>query len=194
VATSATVLLAVASACTKSPTAPPPGLHRAQLLALASNDSVAPITPVFFTFHNNQVVNPSLLDSDSAGTVYATFHFISQSIRSRNDSILADTSTVTVQVDVLTGQFGFVIGPPNLFFNTAGSPTVDLSYTKSADFSVFDSSSRYASPTDFEQALELWYEYGADQWRPTRNSAHSAPHVISAALEQPGTYLVAARK
>ena len=164
------------------------------MLALASNDSVAPFSPVFFTFHNNQVVNPGITDSDSAGTVYATFHFISQSIRSRNDTILADTSTVTVRVDVTPGEFGFLIGPSTLFFNTAGSPTVDLSYTKSADFSVFDSSARYATPSDFDQALELWYEYGADQWRPTRNSAHSGPSLISAALDQPGTYIIAARK
>lgn len=149
---------------------------------------------MLFTFQNNRVVNDTVYDSDSAATPYATFHFISQSIRSRNDTILADTSTVTVRVDVTPGEFGFVIGPATLFFNTAGSPTVDISYTKSADFSVFDSSSRYATPADFAQALQLWYQYGPDQWRPTRNSAHAGPNLISAALDQPGTYLLAARK
>jgi hypothetical protein len=139
-------------------------------------------------------VNFAVLESDSAATTLATFFFSYQSIVSRNDSILADTSTVSFRVDGAPGAFGFTAGPATLFFNTAGSPTVDVSYTRYANFTVFDSSARYATQGDFEQALQLWYEYAPDQWRPTRNSTHSAPNVISAALDQPGTYILAARK
>lgn len=186
-------LLAVAAACSQSPTGPGPGLHRNQLLALARDDS-GPFSPVIFSFHNNQTVNFPVLESDSAATILATLHFSFQSIVSRNDSILADTSTVAVSFAALPGEFGFTVGPSTLFFNTAGSPTVDISYTRYANFTVFDSSSRYATAQAFEQALELWYEYGADEWQPTRNSTHSGASVVSSALEQPGAYILAARK
>ena len=135
-----------------------------------------------------------MTESDSAATTLATFHFIGQSIVSRNDTILADTSTVSFRVDAAPGEFGFTAGPSGLFFNTAGSPTVDISYTRYANFAVFDSTARYATQGDFAQALELWYEYGVDLWRPTRNSAHSGSNLVSAALEQPGNYLLAAPK
>ncbi len=135
-----------------------------------------------------------MLESDSVATTLATFYFSYQSIVSRNDSVLADTSTVSFLVDAVRETFGVIAGPATLYFNTAGSPTVDISYTRYANFTVFDSSARYATQGAFEQALELWYQYAPDLWRPTRNSAHSAPNVISAALEQPGTYILAARK
>lgn len=168
-------------------------MHRTGLLALARSDSAEPNTPATFTFHNNQIVNFIVVNSDSASTVLATFHFTPQSIAYRNDTLLADTSTVSVQVTVTPGVFGFTVGPANLFFNTTNSPTVDVSYVRYADFSVTDSSSKYPTPQSFAQALALWFEFGSDLWR-AQNSGSGGPSVVASALSQPGLYLLAAPK
>jgi hypothetical protein len=169
------------------------GVHRAALIALVRLDSAEPFTPVTFTFHNNQIVNFTVVNSDSASTTFATFHFTPQSVAYRNDTLLADTSTVSVQVTVTPGVFGFTVGPTNLFFNTTNSPTVDVSYVRYADLNATGWSVKYSSAPAYTQALGLWFEFGSDQWR-AQNSGSGGLSVLSSALAQPGLYLLAAPK
>ena len=144
-------------------------------------------------FQNNQTLAIPWVNSDSAQTTYAVFHVYPQSVRSRNDTILADTSTVTLNVTATPGVFGFTIENPTVIFNIAGPPTLDLSYAQYADFSVIDSApSKYPDPAAFAQALQIYYEYGPDQWRAL-NTGNSA-NLASSALPQPGVYLLAAPK
>ena len=169
------------------------GVHRAALIALVRNDSAEPFTPVTFTFHNNQIANFTVVNSDSATTTFAIFHFTPQSVPYRNDTLLADTSTVSVQVTVTPGVFGFTIGPANLAFNTTNSPTVDIAYTRYADLTATDWSVKYSSTAAYTQALALWFEFGSDQWR-AQTGGSGGPNVLSSALSQPGLYLLAAPK
>lgn len=144
-------------------------------------------------FRNNQTVSITWVNTDSSLSTYAVFHFIPQSIRARNDTLLADTSTVTLNVTATPGVFGFTLSPATVVFNIAAPPTIDISYAQFADFSVADSSpSKYPTPAAFAQALTLYYESGPDQWRPL--STGNASNVASSILLQPGVYLLAAPK
>lgn len=184
-------LLLGLAACHNS-AAPLNVIHRKDLLALARSDSADPIDQTL-VFQNNKAVSISWLNNDTLGSTFATFHFYLQSVRSRNDTILADTSTVTLNASATPGVFGFTLLPTSIVFNIAGSPTIDLSYVRYADFSVIDSApSKYPNPAAFAQALALYYEYGPDQWRALNTGNLSS--VASSALSQPGTYLLAAPK
>jgi hypothetical protein len=187
-----TSALVLSLAACHSSTGPIHFIHRADLLALARSDSADPIDRSLF-FHNDKTVSFTWTNSDSVQTTFSVFHFFAQSVRSRNDTILADTSTVTLTVSATPGVFGFTVLPTTVVFNIAGSPTIDVSYARYADFSVIDSaSSKYPTPAAFAQALTLYYEYGPDQWRAL-NTGNLAG-VASSALSQPGTYLLAAPK
>lgn len=184
-------LLLSLAACHSS-TAPLTVIHRKDLLALARSDSADPIDRTL-VFQNNKTVSISWLNSDSAQTTFAIFHFSLQSIVSRNDTVLADTSTVTLNASATPGVFGFTLLPATVVFNIAGSPTIDISYAQYADFSVIDSApSKYPNPTAFAQALKVYYEYAPDQWKAM--STGNASSLASSALSQPGTYLLAAPK
>ncbi len=188
----ASAALLVAGAC-KGDQTMPLGLHRAQLLALARSAAAEP-PPAAFSFPNNRLTTFSIRHTDTTHTLYAQFTFTPLSVVSRNDTILADTSTVSISVSITPGLYDLNVAPSTLGFNIAGGPTVTLSYGIYGDLSVFDSSAKYPSAAAFEQALELWREVAPDSWVPTRNSAHTGPSTISSALESPGTYLVAAPK
>ena len=97
-------------------------IHRKDLLALARSDSADPIDRSL-VFQNNKTVSLPWLNSDSIQSTFAIFHFYLQSVRSRNDTILADTSTVSSTVSATPGVFGFTLLPTTVIFNIAGSPT-----------------------------------------------------------------------
>ncbi|HWZ28138.1 MAG TPA: hypothetical protein VNX15_06245 [Gemmatimonadales bacterium] len=184
-------MLLFLAACHSS-TGPGGGLHRADLLALARSDSADPIDQAL-VFRNNQTVSITWVNSDSSQSTYAVFHVIPQSVRARNDTLLADTSTVTLTVSATPGVFGFTLTPATVVFNIAGPPGVDISYAQYADFSVIDSSpSKYPNPAAFAQALKLYYEYAPDQWRALNTG--NASNVAASTLSQPGVYLLAAPK
>ena len=185
-------MLLLLAAC-HSGTGPDTAIHRSNLLALARSDSADPFD-FSMTFHNNVVKTFTWTYSDSAGTTFVVFHFSPQSVVSRNDTLLADTSTVTVSVSATPGVYGFTVTPANMFFNSAGSPTVDVWFTRYADFSVADSaSSKYPNPQAFAQALKLWCQNGSDRWKAL-NTGVGADSVASSALAQPGLYLLAVPK
>ena len=184
------ILLGLA-ACHSS-TGPAPAIHRSDLLALARSDSADPIDRSL-VFQNNKITSITWVNNDSAQTTFAIFHFFNQSVVSRNDTLLADTSTVTLNVSATPGVFGFTVSPTTVIFNIAGPPTIDVSYAQYADFSVIDSApSKYPNPAAFAQALKLYYESGPDQWKALNTG--NASSLATAPLSQPGVYLLAAPK
>jgi len=134
------------------------------------------------------------MHTDSVGTVLATFTFTPGSIVSRNDTLLADTSTIAVSVSIAPGGYEFTVGPASLFFNQQSEPVVSVSYSRYGDASVYTMSPRYASAGEFLQALGLWHERTPDRWVLGRNSTHIGPEVVTSALEGPGRLLLAAPK
>jgi hypothetical protein len=181
------------AACAKDPTGGVPlGTPRSGLLALAHFDSFPPPSPVSVNLTVNTLKQVTIQHSDSLGTAFLSFTFTPHSVVFRHDSTLADTSTVTVTVTIAPGGYEFTFGPAYLGFNLSSKPTVTVSYTRYANPAVFDSSSRYASAGAFEQALGLWFERLPDRWFEEGN-AHTG-QTVSAALEAPGRYLLAAPK
>jgi hypothetical protein len=191
-------LLAAASAATLAAcggdgSGPTIGIARADLLALARVDSAEP-SPATFVFKNNQVRSFQIVHSDSVGTLFARFMFTPGSIVSRNDTLLADSSTIFVTVAVTSGSYELTVGPVGLVFNQSIEPVVTVTYERYGDPSVYTSSPRYASATEFIQALGLWHERAFDRWVLGRNSTHIGPDSVITALEGPGRLLLAAPK
>ena len=147
-----------------------------------------------FPVKNNLTVTYTWRHTDSAQTTFATFQFLPKSIALSNGLFVCDTCTVFVAVSWSPVAYGFTIGPPTLVFATANSPVVTVSYGAYGDLSVYDSSTTYATPTAFSQALGLWFERTPDGWIAGRNSTHTGPTAVTSALEGTGTYLLAAPK
>jgi hypothetical protein len=191
-------LLAAASAatlaaCGSDGSGPGIGVARADLIALARVDSAEP-SPATFVFKNNQLRTFHVTHTDSVGTVFATFTFTAGSIVSRNDTLLADTSTIFVSVSIAPGGYELTVGPASLVFNQSVEPIVSASYGRYGDPSVYTMSARYASEGEFIQALGLWHERTPDRWVLGRNSTHIGPDTVTSALEGPGRLLLAAPK
>lgn len=168
-------------------------MSRAALLALG-RDTAAEPGGTLCTFKNNVLSHCQITHSDSVHTVFAQFTFFPHSVVSRNDTLLADTSTVVLTLTVSPGLYEFTIDPPALVFNETNEPTVDVSFGTYGDPSVYTQSPKYASAAAFIQALGLWHERTADHWFLGRNSALTGPATVSSAIEGPGAYLLAAPK
>lgn len=184
------------AACTSSSTGPAPGVARSTLLVLPMTAAGTAVTPLdqLITFQNNSLADLKVTFNDGGHTLFADFTFPPHSVPFRNDTTLADTSTISVTVSVNPGTFEFTVGPPSLGFNTAGGPTVSVSYAAYDSLDVFSQSSRYANSSAYSQALALWFEKTADHWIEGRNSGHSGVDTVSSGLDAPGHYFLAAPK
>jgi hypothetical protein len=126
--------------------------------------------------------------------VFADFTLFPHSIVSRNDTLLADTSTIVLTLTVSPGSYEFTIAPAGLVFNETNEPIAQVSFGTFGDPSVYTQSPKYASAPAFIQALGLWHQRTPDHWFLGRNSALTGPATVSSAIEGPGTYLLAAPK
>jgi hypothetical protein len=173
----------------------PGGTPRTALLALARVDSTfAPAATSVFPVKNNVLGTFLIRHRDPAQTLFAEFTFPARSITHVNGLLVCDTCTVLVSVALTPGTYGFTVSPSTLIFRLSSTPTVRLTYGQYGDLSVFDSSARYATAAEFDQALELWYERETDAWVASRNSTHPAAMTIRSAVDQPGAHLIAALK
>ncbi len=162
------------------------------LLVLPRVDSIYAPSAAQFDYHNNLLKTFSIRHPDVSNTLFATYSFAPHSIVSVNNVLLADTSTVTVTVILTPDVYGFTVSPASMIFNSAGEPTVTVTYGTYGDFSVYSQSPNYASGAAYEQALELWRELSPDHWVLGRNSGHAGVGTVASALESPGRYVIAA--
>lgn len=164
------------------------------MLGLAQADTFAPATRTYYV-QNNLTTHVQVVHSDPSSTVFADLTFTPFSIFSLDGHGVCDTCTVGVTVTVQPGTYFFSVGPSGIRFDAANQPTMAISYAKYGDLSVFDSSARYADTTAFKTALELWHERHVGAWYLTSGSGPGpGTSQVSAALEGPGNYLVAALK
>jgi hypothetical protein len=141
---------------------------------------------------NDRLETFRIFHSDSMGTLFAEFRFTPHSIVRAGGVTVCDTCTVLVTVTPLAGRYGIAVGPPTLVFSATGSPTVTFSYGVYGDLSVHDSSARYATAAEYSAALAIWYERSPGRWEEERNSAHQSATVVSSALDEPVSHVVAA--
>lgn len=185
----------LAAACGGDGGSGPGGTSRTALLALARVDSTfAPAATSVFPVKNDVLGTFLIRHRDPAQTLFAEFTFPPFSITHVNGLLVCDTCTVPVTITLTSGVYGFTVSPSTLVFRLSSTPTVRLTYGQYGDLSVFDSSARYATEAEFEQALELWFERETDAWVASRNSTHPAAMTIRSAVDQPGAHLVAALK
>jgi hypothetical protein len=182
-----------AIACGGNGTGPSQGVPRAALLAIGRDTAAAP-AGTLCSFKNNLLSHCEITHSDSVHTVFAELTFFPHSVVSRNDTLLADTSTIVLILTVAPGSYEFTINPAGLVFSQSNEPIVDVSFGPYGDPSVYTQSPKYASASAFIQALGLWHERTSDHWFLGRNSTLTGPSTISSAIEGPGTYLLAAPK
>lgn len=178
----------------------PPGgpttTPRSALLALARVDTPAP-APVDtqIAVRRDQAQTVDIVHPDAGTTLFAQITFPPNSILfHRVGQPVCDTCTVNVTITTTPGVYGFSITPSTLIFNLAGTPTVTFEYGTYGDLSIYDSSSRYPTPADYQAALELWYEPNPGQWRRSRTSLPGSATTVSAGLDIAGAYLIAAIK
>lgn len=184
---------ALVIACGGNSTGPSQGVSRAALLAIG-RDTAAEPSGTLCTFKNNLLSHCEITHTDSVHTVFVEFTFFPHSVVSRNDTLLADTSTITLTLTVTPGAYEFTIAPARLVFNETNEPIADVSFGTYGDPSVYTQSAKYGSATAFIQALGLWHERTPDHWFEGRNSSLTGPSTVSGAIEGPGTYLLAAPK
>jgi len=181
-------------ACSGGGATGPGGTPRTALLALAQADTFSPAAATFHV-QNNLTTHVQLVHTDPSGSVFADFTFTPLSLLSLNGQFVCDTCTVDVTVAVQPGLYFFTVGPAGLRFDAANQPTMVVSYGTYGDLSVFDSSARYPDPAAFQAALELWHERHPGAWYLASGSGPGpGTSQVSAALEGPGNYLVAALK
>jgi len=195
VTTAAAIAVAMLAAACGTGTGPAErGVPLSALLVLPRVDSIFAPSPGQFDYHNNLLKTFSIRHPDASNTLFAAYSFAPHSIVSVNNVILADTSTVFVTVTLTPDVYGFTVSPTGMIFNSAGAPTVTVTYGKYGDFSVYSQSPNYTSAAAYEQALGLWRELSPDHWVPGRNSGHAGADTVASALESPGRYVIAAPK
>lgn len=168
---------------------------RTELLALARADAAAPApTVTAIPVRYNQTRTARIEHPDAATTLFVELYFPPQSILHVNGQPVCDTCTVTVTVTATSGVYGFTLSPASLIFNASSTPTVTFGYGAYGDLSVHDSSTRYATPQAFDQALAVWYEAAPNAWRRGRNSTRTGPGTVVSGIEAPGAHLLAAPK
>ncbi|MGH7675052.1 MAG: hypothetical protein ACREMV_07250 [Gemmatimonadales bacterium] len=173
----------------------PGGTPRADLLALARVDSTfAPPPTSVFSVKSNVLRTFEIRHRDPATTLFAVLTFPPRSIAQANGLLVCDTCTVLVSVTLTSGVYGFTVSPSTLVFRSSSTPTIRVSYGQYGDLSVYDSSARYGTESEFEQALELWFERDPGEWTASRNSSHPASMTLQSAIDAPGPHVVAALK
>jgi hypothetical protein len=186
--------VALAVACSGGGTGPGGGgVPRSGLLALGRSAAAEP-NPATCSFKNNVLSTCQITHSDSVHTLFATISFSPHSIVSRNDTLLCDTCTIFITLTTTPGSYELTLGPATLVFNASAEPVATVSFGTYGDASVYTQSPRYASASEFVQALALWFERSPDRWVIGRNSAFTGPTTITSAVEGPGAMLLAAPK
>lgn len=141
---------------------------------------------------NAQATTIILRHSDQALTPYAEIDLPAGSMSSLNGTRLFDTSHVQITVTPRTDGYGVTISPSGLEFTLSVVPTVTFFFARYADPSVAANDPTYADAAAYLAALDVWSEVSIDRWHVANGSGSVGVDEISAAVDGPGTYLLAA--
>lgn len=185
-------MLAAAAACGGGTGGGPSGVARADLLALGRDTASPPPTVTVRTLSNKTLNTVRIEHADS--TLFLELQFPPHTVLHANGAAVCDSCLYTVSISVSPGEYAFTISPSDLVFRLSSTPVVTVQYGTYGDLSVYSQSSRYASPSDFDQALALWFQRSPGAWVEERNSTHAGPGVITSGIDAPGAHLIAALK
>jgi hypothetical protein len=163
-----------------------------ELLILAMQaDAPVPVSTSFWVFNARPTVrrlvhpNPQLLP-------FLELTFPAGSLVSLNGSPLQDGDSVLVTVDPWLLQYGFTLSPSGLEFDAGARPSVKFFFGFYADPSVADESGRYATPSEYAAALEIWHEITLAHWQVAGGSGPSGVDAVTATAAYTGEYVLAA--
>ncbi len=123
---------------------------------------------------------------------YLELRFPEGSLSALNGQPLSTTDCVDVTAQPRPGQFGFTLSPQGLEFVLDATPSATLLFAQFGDFSVVDDSPTYDTPQELANALDIWEEVSVDRWRIARGSGPSGTDAVSAAIDAPGAFVLAA--
>lgn len=166
----------------------------ADLVALPVVSGTPQATPATFWVSNRTPVVRALRHPDAFNTLYLEFRFPAGCLSSLNGQPLTTDDSVLVTVSPRPGGYGFTLSPNGLVFTLASTPSVVVSYGRYADPSVADGVPTYPDRASYLAALEIWEEVTVDRWRVARGSSVTGVDELSAAVDAPGAFLVAARR
>ncbi len=166
------------------------GVATSDLLILPLSSSAPAPAGSSFYVSNARTTTRNLIHNDGFNTLFASVEFPSGSLASLDGTTLGLGDSVLVTLSADPGSYGIQLAPDGLRFASLGKPRLTFSYAKYGDLLVA-SGSRYADPTAYANALEVWRETSLDRWSSIGGSG-SAGNNVSASLSQAGHYLVAA--
>lgn len=140
---------------------------------------------------NDRTAVRQIIHADPFNTPFLEIRFPAAWAAELGGTPVGQDDSVTVVVQPEFGTYGFTLSPSGLVFNTSALPTVRFFYGMYGDLSV--SAGSYDSEADYAAALAIWHEVTPGQWETVPTDPDGLD-VIRAAIGEPGTYIVAARR
>ncbi|UCD23285.1 MAG: hypothetical protein JSW51_09530 [Gemmatimonadota bacterium] len=167
-------------------------LSTADLLILPLQAGAPDPGSASFWVNNAQRSTHRLIHADAVNNPYLEVTFPVGSLLSLNGVSLGSSDSVLVTVDSRSGQYGFNISPNGLAFRDDSAPTVRFFFAWYADASIADASDKYQTPSDYAEALDIWWETTVDLWRVAAGSRPDGTDIFAATVDAAGDYVLAA--
>jgi hypothetical protein len=182
----------VVASCSDVSGPPSNTLTTDQLLVLDLQSTAPPVSSVTKWISNQSGGTILLTHADGNLTVYAEVDFPPNALSSVNGQRLTTTDSVLINVTPRTDGYGITISPSGLEFTLSDIPTVTFSFARYADPSAGASDPTYGDVNAYVNALDVWFETSVDAWNRANGSGSVGADEISAGVDQPGTFVIAA--
>ncbi len=133
-----------------------------------------------------------LIHPDNFNTLYLELNFPAQALESLNGASLSATDSIQIIVDPRPGEYGFVLSPAGILFESGSAPTATFSFSVYGDASAGNNSATYGSSADYVDALDIWREATVDEWQIAVDSRAAGVDAVSATVDMSGRFVLAA--
>ena len=163
-------------------------------LVILGQQADAP-TPGSLTFwvSNAFATRKALRHDDGFSTVYVEVFFPRSALASIGGTTLGPNDSVEVAISARAGGYGLTLAPAGLDFTDGLEPTAAFSFGLYGDASVAAGDPSFPDTRAYLDALTVWAQTSAGTWREARTTTGGVDQ-LTAVLEAPGAYVVAARR
>lgn len=144
-----------------------------------------------YIVNSRTTVHP-IVHPDPFSTRFLEVRFPSGCIVALGGQAVGDSDSVQVTIGPRAGTYGFTLTPEDMILTSTCGATAALFFARYGDLSVADGSSTYLDRAAFAAALDLWLEVSPNRWRVVSGSAGSGSDAVEGAIEQAGSFVVAA--
>lgn len=185
---------AAVAACADSTSPTTNTLTTDQLLVLGLQRTAPAPTSATKWISNQSGGTLLLTHPDGNLTLYAQVDFPPDALSTLNGQRLTTTDSVLVTVTPRTDGYGITLSPNSLSFTLGNTPMVTFAFARYADPSVATGDATYPDVQSYVSALGVWYETTIDHWTLASGSGSIGNDEVSAGIDQPGTFVLAAPK